>query len=99
MVFLMRPRIMALPFGAYMLFILCPKSRAETSTFTFWGGRNGWSYNSETMFQWGVFGPNGMRAWATTHDTAYTFRSAALHPQIGATAGVASGNRGGSASP
>ncbi len=65
----------------------------------FWGGRNGWSYNSETMFQWGAFGPNGIRAWATTHDTAYTFRSAMLHPQIGATAGIASGNRGGSASP
>ncbi len=64
-----------------------------------WGGRNGWSYNSETMFQWGSFGPNGIRAWATTHDTAYTFRSAMFHPQIGATAGIASGSRGGSTSP
>jgi len=65
----------------------------------FWGGRNGWSYNSETMFQWGSFGSKGIRAWATTHDTAYTFLSAALHPQIGATAGIASGNRGGSGAP
>ncbi len=65
----------------------------------FWGGRNGWSYNSEAMFQWGEFGPNGIRAWATTHDTAYTFRSTALRPQVGATAGIASGNHGGSGSP
>jgi hypothetical protein len=65
----------------------------------FWGGRNGWSYNSETMFQWGAFGTNGIRAWATTHDTAYTFRSVIFHPQIGATTGIASGNSGGSASP
>jgi hypothetical protein len=65
----------------------------------FWGGRNGWTYNSETMFQWGSFGDDGIRAWGTTHDTAYTFRSAMLLPQIGATAGIASGNRGGSGSP
>src|SRR5258705_17076 len=65
----------------------------------FWGGRNGWSYNSEAMFQWGTFGPDGIRAWATTHDTAYTFRSTALRPQVGATAGIANGNHGGSRSP
>ena len=62
----------------------------------FWGGRNGWSYDSESMFQWGTFGADGIQAWATTHDTAYTFRSAPLHPQIGATTGIASGTHGGS---
>src|SRR5258708_12084762 len=51
------------------------------------------------MFQWGTFGPDGIRAWATTHDTAYTFRSTALRPQVGATAGIANGNHGGSRSP
>jgi hypothetical protein len=51
------------------------------------------------MFQWGTFGPDGIRAWATTHDTAYTFRSIALRPQVGATAGIANGNHGGSRSP
>src|SRR5258708_39626614 len=33
----MRLRITALLFGAHMPFILCPKSRAEISTFTIWG--------------------------------------------------------------
>src|SRR5258708_12216290 len=65
----------------------------------FWGGRNGWSYNSEAMFQWGTFGAEGIRAWATSRDTAYTFRSTALRPQVGATAGIANGNHGGSRSP
>src|SRR5258708_9754487 len=51
------------------------------------------------MFQWGSLRSKGIRAWAPTHDTAYRFLSAALHPQIGATAGIASGNRGGSGAP
>jgi hypothetical protein len=64
----------------------------------YWGGRNGWSYDSEAMFQWGTFGANRIRAWATAHDTAYTFRSIPLRPRVGATAGVASGDHGNSRS-
>ncbi len=63
----------------------------------FWGSRNGWNYNSEVTFQWGSF-PNSIRAWATGHDTAYTFRSIPLQPQIGATTGVTSGDYGNSRS-
>src|SRR5258708_21090012 len=44
----------------------------------FWGGRNSLSYNSEAMFQWVELCPNGIRACATTPDTAYTFLSTPL---------------------
>src|SRR5580704_7524645 len=64
----------------------------------YWGGRNGWTYNSEAMFQWGTFGANDIRAWATAHDTAYTFRSVPSQPQVGIDAGVASGDHGDSKS-
>src|SRR6202140_2019737 len=64
----------------------------------FWGGRNGWTYNSEAMFQWGTFGANDIRARASAHDTAYSFRSIPLQPQVGIDAGVASGDHGGSKS-
>jgi hypothetical protein len=64
----------------------------------FWGGRNGWSYDSEAAFQWGGLGAKNIRAWGTGHDTSYTFRSMRLQPQIGATALVASGNHGNSKS-
>ncbi len=63
-----------------------------------WGGQNGWSYNSEAMFQWGTFGANNIRAWATAHDTAYTFRFTPFQPKIGTTAGVVSGDHGNSTS-
>jgi hypothetical protein len=59
-----------------------------------WGGRNGWTYNSEAMFQWGTFGTVDIRAWATVHDTAYYFRSIPFQPQVGTDAGIASGDRG-----
>jgi hypothetical protein len=70
----------------------------HTTGARFWGGRNGWTYNSEAMFQWGDFGANSIRSWATDHDTRYTFRSIPLRPQVGATAGVASGDKGNSRS-
>jgi hypothetical protein len=64
----------------------------------YWGGRNAWTYNSEAMFQWGTFGANDIRAWATAHDTAYSFRSIPSQPQVGIDAGVASGDHGDSKS-
>jgi hypothetical protein len=50
------------------------------------------------MFQWGTFGANEIRAWATAHDTAYIFRSIPSQPQVGIDAGVASGDHGDSKS-
>lgn len=64
-----------------------------------WGERNGWSFNSEAMFQWGAFGRGSIRAWATAHDTSYSFRSTIFQPQIGIDAGVASGDHGDAVSP
>jgi hypothetical protein len=64
----------------------------------FWGGRGGWSYDSEAAFQWGDFGAKNIRAWGTGHDTSYTFRSVCLRPKLGATAFVGSGNHGNSTS-
>ena len=64
----------------------------------FWGGRNAWTYNSEAMFQRGTFGANEIRAWATAHDTAYSFRSIPSQPQVGIDAGVASEDHGDSKS-
>lgn len=63
-----------------------------------WGERNGWSYDNEDMFQWGTFGTNRIRAWATTHDMTYRFRSLRLQPQLGLNAGISSGDDGGSKS-
>ncbi len=63
-----------------------------------WGGRGGWSYDSEAAFQGGSFGIRNIRAWGTGHETSYTFRSIRLRPQIGASALVASGNHGNSKS-
>ena len=63
-----------------------------------WGGRGGWSYDSEAVFQGGSFGTRNIRGWGTGHDTSYTFRSVRLRPQIGASALVASGNHGNSQS-
>ncbi len=62
------------------------------------GRRGGWSYDSEAAFQGGSFSTRGIRAWATGHDTSYTFQSIRLQPQIGASALVASGSHGNSTS-
>jgi hypothetical protein len=62
------------------------------------GSRGGWRYDSEAAFQGGSFGTRGIRAWATGHDTSYTFRSIRFQPQIGASALVASGSHGNSKS-
>jgi hypothetical protein len=62
------------------------------------GRRGGWRYDSEAAFQGGSFGTRGIRAWATGHDTSYTFRSIRLQPQIGASALVASGSHANSKS-
>ncbi len=70
----------------------------HTAGGRFWGGRGGWSYDSEAAFQWGTFGARDIRAWGTGHDTSYTFRSIPLRPQVGASALVVSGNRGNSGS-
>ncbi|HEY4381441.1 MAG TPA: alginate export family protein [Acidobacteriaceae bacterium] len=64
----------------------------------YWGGKNAWTYNSEATFQWGTFGANDIRAWATAHDTAYTFRSIPLQPGVGLDVGVVSGDHGNSKS-
>ena len=60
----------------------------------FWGSRGGWDYNSEATLQLGAFGDGKLRAWATGHDTGYTFRSARFQPRVGLTAAVTSGDSG-----
>ena len=52
-----------------------------------------WSYDSETMYQFGEFGSGTINAWRAASDLGYTFSSPSWHPKIGLAADIASGDR------
>lgn len=58
-----------------------------------WGGRAGWDWNVEGLFQWGTFGAGRIQAWSLQSDAGHTFRDAPLAPRLGLRANVASGDR------
>src|SRR5262245_3630615 len=65
----------------------------------FWREPGGWDYNSESILQVGTFGSSGLRAWGTSQDAGYTFRSARFQPRVGVRAGASSGDSGDPESP
>lgn len=57
-----------------------------------WGGRSGWDYNFEFLYQGGTFGRGNIAAWTVASDTGYTFSKAPGHPRISLKADIASGD-------
>lgn len=57
-----------------------------------WGGRSGWDYNFEFIYQGGAFGTGRIEAWTVASDTGYTFSDAPGRPRISLKADVASGD-------
>src|SRR2546422_3695995 len=46
-----------------------------------WGGKAGWDYNFEFVYQFGSFGDGDIRAWTVASDTGFTFQDAPLKPR------------------
>jgi hypothetical protein len=57
------------------------------------GQHDGWSYDTEAMYQFGEFGSGTISAWRVAADHAYTFPSVRWHPRVGLAADAASGDR------
>jgi hypothetical protein len=57
------------------------------------GQRAGWSYDTETMYQFGTFGSGTINAWRAVGNVAHVFTSVLWHPKIGLDADIASGDR------
>lgn len=58
-----------------------------------WGGKAGWDYNYEMVFQWGAFGHGNIRAWTVASDNGYTLRHARFEPRLDLKADMTSGDR------
>jgi len=58
-----------------------------------WGGKAGWDYNLEFVYQFGSFGDADMQAWTAASDLGFTFENAPLKPRLGFKANVTSGDR------
>lgn len=56
------------------------------------GGRAGWDYNTEGVFQFGTFGQADIIAWTVASDTGYTFQDAPLRPRVGLRADIIGGD-------
>ncbi len=67
--------------------------RRHTLGARLWGQRGPWSYDTEAMYQFGLFGSGRISAWRVVADDAYTFRSVPWRPRVGFTADIASGDR------
>src|SRR5258708_2468092 len=99
MVFLMHPRITVRPFGESMQFIPYRRSRAETSIFTISESLGKMRHSKRVpktscVIRW----EEGSGADETVGAITAKRWSIALRPQVGATAGIANGNHGGSRS-
>ena len=55
--------------------------------------RAGWSYDTETMYQFGTFGSGTINAWRAAGAVAHNFSSILWHPKIGLDADITSGDR------
>jgi hypothetical protein len=51
-----------------------------------------WDFDYEGVWQFGSFGPDGIRAWTLASDTGYSFPSAPLRPRISVKADISSGD-------
>jgi len=68
------------------------RERRHTVGARFWGQHEGWSYDTEAMYQFGEFGSGTISAWRLAVDNAYTFSLIRWHPRVGFAADVASGD-------
>ncbi len=57
------------------------------------GTKAGWDYNWEGMAQWGTFDEGDIRAWTLATVTGYTWHDVFLHPRLGLSLNIASGDR------
>src|SRR5258708_32986336 len=57
-----------------------------------WGGKAGWDYNLEFVYQFGSFGSGDIQAWTVASDVGVTFANALFEPRIGLKANVTSGD-------
>lgn len=57
-----------------------------------WGGKAGWDYNLEFVYQFGSFGNGDILAWTAASDVGFTFAEAPLKPRLGMKANVTSGD-------
>jgi hypothetical protein len=58
-----------------------------------WGGKAGWDYNLEFVYQFGGFGDADIRAWTAGSDVGFTFASTPLKPRLGLKADITSGDQ------
>ncbi|MDR3457523.1 MAG: alginate export family protein [Verrucomicrobiae bacterium] len=57
-----------------------------------WGGKSGWDYNLESVYQFGSFGNGDIQAWTAAAEAGFTFVSASFTPRLGLKVGVTSGD-------
>lgn len=65
----------------------------HTAGTRLWGGRSGWDYNYEMVYQWGRLGRGHVRAWTVASDNGHTFSGVRYRPRLGLKADVTSGDR------
>jgi hypothetical protein len=59
----------------------------------FWGEYEGWSYDTEAMYQFGEFGAGTINAWRVAGDFARPLSAVRWRPKPGLAADIASGDR------
>ncbi len=69
-----------------------PETRHSVGT-RWWYTSPAWLYDVEGVYQFGKFKTNDISAWTASINTAYTFTSATLKPQLGLKAELISGNK------
>jgi len=69
------------------------REQRETIGTRLWGTIPRWDYNNESIFQWGWFGVDNIRAWGVSTDTRYRIDSAPLRPRFGLRAAAFSGDQ------
>lgn len=57
-----------------------------------WGRTNGFDYDFETVYQWGLFGDAAIRAYAAFSQAGYTLRRLPAAPRVSLRANVVSGD-------
>jgi Alginate export len=58
------------------------REQRETFGTRLWGTTEHWDYNEEFTYQFGWFGPDDIRAWAISTETAYRMDSNRLKPRF-----------------
>ncbi|MGC4038477.1 MAG: alginate export family protein [Chitinophagaceae bacterium] len=61
-----------------------------------WNDGRKWSYDVETIYQWGKFGEQLIAAWTLSSNTTYRITNTGLAPEFNLKADIISGNKGGS---